>query len=93
MRRRSWVTFVIMAIAAIALAVPSQGLAQQKKLIYWTMWDQNPEFNKWYEPRGKDFAKKTGYEVEVVTIPYQGYEAKYLRPSWGGPVPPTCSWG
>jgi multiple sugar transport system substrate-binding protein len=43
-----------------------------------THWDQNPEFNKWYADKGKEFAKKTGYEVEVVTIPYQGYEAKYL---------------
>ncbi len=41
-------------------------------------WEQNPEFNKWYETKGKEFAKKSGYEVEVVTIPYQGYEAKYL---------------
>ena len=28
--------------------------------------------------KGKEFTKKTGYELEVVTIPYQGYEAKYL---------------
>ncbi len=74
---------VILAVTAIVLAVRSQGLAQQKKLVYWTMWDQNPELNKWYETRGKDFAKKTGFEVEVVTIPYQGYEAKYLAAFMG----------
>ena len=44
----------------------------------WTHWDQNPDFNKWYAEKGKEFAKKSGYEVEVVTVPYQGYEAKYL---------------
>src|SRR5207249_4376059 len=49
-----------------------------KKLVYWTHWEQNPEFNKFYETRGKDFAQKTGWEVQVVTVPYQGYEAKYL---------------
>jgi multiple sugar transport system substrate-binding protein len=53
--------------------------AQQKKLAFWSHWvELNPEFNKWYETKGKEFAKKTGYEVEVVAIPYQGYEAKYL---------------
>ena len=51
--------------------------AQAKKLVLWTHWEQNPEFNKFYETRGKDFAQKTGWEVQVVTVPYQGYEAKY----------------
>ncbi|HWU36102.1 MAG TPA: extracellular solute-binding protein, partial [Candidatus Acidoferrum sp.] len=83
MRRWGWTMLAVLAMAAISLALPGSGLAQQKKLVYWTMWDQNPEFNKWYEPRGKDFAKKTGYEVEVVTIPYQGYEAKYLAAFMG----------
>ena len=83
MRRRSWVTLVILAVAAIALAVPSQGLAQQKKLVYWTHLEQHPHFNKWYETKGKEFAKKTGYEVEAVVIPYQGYEAKYLAAFMG----------
>lgn len=57
--------------------------AQQKKLVYWTHWDQNPDFNNWYATKGKEFAKKTGYEVEVVTIPYVGYEAKYLAAFMG----------
>jgi multiple sugar transport system substrate-binding protein len=71
---------------AVALVVGGLGgdvWAQQKKLIYWTHWEQNPDFNKWYETKGKEFAKKTGYEVEVVTIPYQGYEAKYLAAFMG----------
>jgi ABC-type glycerol-3-phosphate transport system substrate-binding protein len=70
-------SFFLAAMLALGAAA-SDGWAQQKKLVYWTHWEQNPEFNKWYETKGKEFAKKTGYEVEVVTIPYQGYEAKYL---------------
>jgi len=61
----------------------SESYAQQKKIVYWTHWENNPDFNKWFQIRGKEFAKKTGYEVEVVTIPYQGYEAKYLAALMG----------
>ena len=68
---------VVVAAAAVALSAPPAG-AQAKKLVYWTHWEQNPEFNKFYETRGKEFAQKTGWQVEVVTVPYQGYEAKYL---------------
>jgi multiple sugar transport system substrate-binding protein len=70
--------FAVLLAAVAAVAVPATGIAQQKKIVLWTHWDQNPDFNKWYETKGKEFAKKSGYEVEVVTIPYQGYEAKYL---------------
>ena len=69
---------VVLAAVMVAATIPNAGFAQQKKLVLWTHWDQNPDFNKWYADKGKEFAKKTGYEVEVVTIPYQGYEAKYL---------------
>ncbi len=69
---------VILATVMVAVAIPNASFAQQKKLVLWTHWEQNPDFNKWYVTKGKEFAKKTGYEVEVVTIPYQGYEAKYL---------------
>ena len=68
----------VLAAVMVAVTIPSASYAQQKKLVLWTHWDQNPEFNKWYAEKGKEFAKKSGYEVEVVTIPYQGYEAKYL---------------
>src|SRR5437667_343159 len=67
---------------AMAVAAPSSW-AQPKKLVFWTHWEQNPEFNKFYETRGKDFGQKTGYEVQVVTVPYQGYEAKYLAALMG----------
>ena len=78
MKRSAGWTLAIFAAAVIAFAMPGAGIAQQKKLVLWTHWEQNPDFNKWYEAKGKEFARKTGYEVEVVTIPYQGYEAKYL---------------
>ena len=65
-----------LVLAMVWAAAPTS--AQPKKLIFWTHWEQNPEFNKYYETRGRDFAQKSGYEVQVVTIPYQGYEAKYL---------------
>src|ERR1700693_1858469 len=78
MKRRGWWMLVAVATVMVAVTIPNASFAQQKKLVLWTHWEQNPEFNKWYEAKGKEFAKKTGYEVEVVTIPYQGYEAKYL---------------
>ena len=78
MKRSGWRMLVILAAAVFAAALSGASVAQQKKLVLWTHWDQNPEFNKWYADKGKEFAKKSGYEVEVVTIPYQGYEAKYL---------------
>src|SRR5437667_296429 len=75
-------TVAVTAVVAMALAAPSSW-AQPKKLVFWTHWEQNPEFNKFYETRGKDFGQKTGYEVQVVTVPYQGYEAKYLAALMG----------
>ena len=78
MKRIGWRMLAVVTAAMIAVAVPNIGVAQQKKLVLWTHWDQNPDFNKWYAEKGKEFAKKSGYEVEVVTVPYQGYEAKYL---------------
>jgi ABC-type glycerol-3-phosphate transport system substrate-binding protein len=78
MRRKSWMTRMILIAALFVFFFPCQSPAQQKKLVYWTHLEQHPHFNKWYETKGKEFAKKTGYEVEAVVIPYQGYEAKYL---------------
>ena len=78
MRTLRGLAVVVVGALAVAIALAVPGAAQSKKIVYWTHWEQNPEFNKWYETKGKEFAKKSGYEVEVVTIPYQGYEAKYL---------------
>jgi len=83
MRRASWLILVILVVAGAAALLADPALGQTKKLVYWTTWDQNPDFTKWYETRGKDFAKKFGYEVEVVTVPYQGYEPKYLAALMG----------
>src|SRR5687768_15672931 len=78
MRTLRGLAVVVVGALAVAIALAAPGAAQSKKLVFWTHWEQNPEFNKWYETKGKEFAKKSGYEVEVVVIPYQGYEAKYL---------------
>jgi multiple sugar transport system substrate-binding protein len=83
MRRVSWTLVVCLVLALVFVWMRSDVWAQQKKLVYWTHWEQNPEFNKWYVAKGKEFAKKTGYEVEVVTIPFQGYEAKYMAALMG----------
>ena len=83
MRRGMWLSLALAAaVGAVTVATPPAP-AQTKKLVYWTHWDQQPDFNKWYTEKGKEFQKKTGYEVEVVTIPYQGYEAKYLAALMG----------
>jgi len=74
----------VAALVAVALALATPpSWAQPKKLVFWTHWEQNPEFNKYYETRGRNFAQKSGYEVQVVTVPYQGYEAKYLAALMG----------
>ena len=83
MRRVTWVMVTCLAAALVIGGLGGDVWAQQKKLVYWTHWEQFPNFNKWYETKGKEFAKKTGYEVEVVNIPYQGYEAKYLSAFMG----------
>src|SRR5262245_31802956 len=78
MRRSMAMALATAAALALSVAGVVPAGAQAKKLVFWTHWEQNPEFNKYYETRGKDFAQKHGYEVQVVTVPYQGYEAKYL---------------
>ena len=57
MKRIGWRMLAVVTAAMIAVAAPNIGVAQQKKLVLWTHWDQNPEFNKWYEAKGKEFAK------------------------------------
>ena len=71
MKRSAGWTLAVLAAALVAATFPLASDAQQKKLVLWTHWEQNPEFNKWYAAKGKEFAKKSGYEVEVVgeTLP------------------------
>ena len=83
MRWMGWVTGLVLAAALLVCVLPGHSPAQQKKLIYWTHLEQHPHFKKWNETKGKEYAKKTGYEVEAVVIPYQGYEAKYLAAFMG----------
>ncbi len=78
MRRDIGLIALLLAGVLTGWLSPEPAPAQTKKLVYWTHWEQNPGFNNWYVEKSKEFAKKTGYEVEVVTVPYQGYEAKYL---------------
>ena len=76
-------SLTLAAVLAVGPLAPEPAVGQAKKLVYWTHWEQNVDFNKWYEAKGKEFARKTGVEIEVVTIPYQGYEAKYLAALMG----------
>ena len=55
MKRTGWSMLLVLAAAMIAVAIPDVSFAQQKKLVLWTHWDQNPEFNKWYAEKGKEF--------------------------------------
>ena len=47
------------AVLVLALTPPT-AWTQPKKLVFWTHWEQNPEFNKWYETKGKEFAQEVG---------------------------------
>ena len=49
MKRRGWWMLVAVAAVTVAVTIPDPSFAQQKKLVLWTHWDQNPEFNKWYD--------------------------------------------
>ena len=81
MRRAPWL--VVSIVLMVAIGGSRERAWAQQKIVYWTHWEQNPEFNKWYATKGKEFSAKTGYEVEVVTIPFQGYEAKYMAALMG----------
>ncbi|HSB78087.1 MAG TPA: extracellular solute-binding protein [Candidatus Methylomirabilis sp.] len=83
MRRVPWLMGVCIILMVALGGIWEKAGAQQKKIVYWTHWEQNPEFNKWYAAKGKEFSAKTGYEVEVLTIPFQGYEAKYMAALMG----------
>ena len=72
---------VIAAMMILVMAIPSVEAQKQKvKLVYWTMWEPNPIFTAYLEEAGKEFAQKNPLceGVEIVKIPFSGYEAKYL---------------
>ncbi|HWU37897.1 MAG TPA: hypothetical protein VN203_09585, partial [Candidatus Acidoferrum sp.] len=60
MRRVSWMLAMCVTVVMVLGWLGGDVWAQQKKLVYWTHWEQNPDFNKWYETKGKEFAKKSG---------------------------------
>jgi len=70
----------LVLLAGLLMPTPSMTASQKVKLVYWSMWEPNPIYMGYLEKAGKDFAQKNpGVEgVEVVKIPFSGYEAKYL---------------
>ncbi len=79
MRKKRSVLLILLALGLMAAATVSAA-PKKVKLVYWTHWEQNPKFNAYYVEAGKEFAKlhPECAGVEVVTVPYSGYEAKYL---------------
>ena len=81
MKKNQRYLLIGISIFLITVFMATASFAQKKvKLVYWTHWEQNPIFNAYYAEAGKEFAKKHPQceGVEVVTIPFSGYEAKYL---------------
>ncbi len=71
---------MMLLVLVVAAGISVAAAPKKTKLVYWTHWEQNPKFNAYYVEAGKQFAKlhPECEGVEVVTIPYSGYEAKYL---------------
>src|SRR2546425_7118566 len=60
MRRTTGGAIAVLAAAVLlTTALAERTPAQAKKLVYWTHWEQNPEFNRWYETKGKEFARRS----------------------------------
>lgn len=71
---------LVLALCLMAPAVLASGEGPVT-LIYMTEWEQMKEFNNYFVEKGKEFAALYPDEcagVEVVTVPYSGYEAKFL---------------
>ena len=85
MRRKLFITCVLVVLASVAMLFAAGKAETQKtgpvKLVYMTEWEQMTEFNNYFVEKGKEFAALYPNEcsgVEVITIPYSGYEAKFL---------------
>jgi hypothetical protein len=47
---RSLMALLAVGTGLLAGTIPAdRSAAQPKKLVYWTVWDQNPDFTKWYQ--------------------------------------------
>ncbi len=79
-KKRSLLIGLLMVTVVIITAATISAAPKKVKLVYWTHWEQNPKFNAYYAEAGKEFAKLNPEcaGVEVVTVPFSGYSAKYL---------------
>lgn len=82
--KRALICAVVLLLALSPVFAGGKQEAEEKKpetLVYWTHWEQMGIFNNYYVQKGKEYAATHPDEligVEVVTIPYSGYEAKFL---------------
>jgi len=82
--KRAVVCTIIVLLALMPLFAGGKQEAQERKpvtLVYWTHWEQMGIFNNYYVEKGREYAAMHPDEligVELVTIPYSGYEAKFL---------------
>ncbi len=79
-KKRSILIVLLMIMVLVITSVTISAAPKKVKLVYWTHWEQNPKFNEYYAEAGKEFAKlhPECAGVEVVTVPFSGYSAKYL---------------
>lgn len=79
-KKRSLLVGLLMVMVVVITAAAISAAPKKVKLVYWTHWEQNPKFNAYYAEAGKEFARLNPEcaGVEVVTVPYSGYSAKYL---------------
>lgn len=82
MKRHRLLICLGLLLVVMTLAV---GISAKTQLTLWTHLGQHPKLNQWYEDRGREFAELhpeiSG--VDVVVIPYEGYEARYLSAFMG----------
>ena len=70
----------LLAAAVLLVGTTAMAAPAKTKLVYWTMWEPNPVFTAYLEEAGREFAKTNPqFEgVEIVKVPFSGYEAKYV---------------
>ena len=94
MKRRGWWMPVILAAVMVAVTIPNASFAQQKKLVLWTHWEQNPEFNKWYADQRQRVRQEDRLRGRGGHHPVPGIRGQVPRgASWPRAARLTCSWG
>lgn len=97
MKKRKLAICMVLLVVLVPSLLLAKGAAEASdaskkgpvKLVYMTEWEQMTEFNNYYVEKGKEFAALYPDEcsgVEVITIPYSGYEAKFLSSFQAGTV-------